>query len=191
MAKPNDPSAFYGKGYDNVDDAAAAALMMLGYQPRVQNQEYMGMIVKNQSDGKYYRTDFQTQGSRDTSSWRGYPGGKVSAIVHSHPAKGLMDRYPHTDFSTTDVDMANQLKVPNYIAAMGQDGQPSQERKYVQGENESVRGGAQGNQFLAEIPIDEMKAMWARKIMQNQLMPLDYKKKILAHLIPGYDGSTQ
>lgn len=155
MASKNNPSAFYGNPYNTVDDAAAAALMALGYQPRVHNQEYMGMIVKNPADGKYYRTDFQTQGDRMNSSWRGYPGGQVAAIVHSHPAQQMGDKYPHTDFSSSDVSSADQLHVPNYIAAMQPDGSPSQERRYTQGESKPLTYGAQGDRFLAEYPIDE------------------------------------
>src|SRR5690554_6546080 len=94
----------FGQGYEQIDDAAAAALMLLARQPRADKQEYMGLLVRDPETGLVYRTDFQTQGSRDSSAWTGFPGGQIVGLVHNHPAPRVGDRYPATHFSGTDVN---------------------------------------------------------------------------------------
>lgn len=152
----------FGKGYDNIDDAAAAALMALSFQPRVKNQEYMGLLVQDPVTGQIYRTGFQTEGKQMSSSWTGTPDGRVVGVAHNHPMPRAKDRYPHTNFSLADIDTATDLKVPSYIAAMQSVG-PSQDRKFVQTGGITGGGaGAPGQEFLAQFPIDEMLQQMAR-----------------------------
>ena len=117
----------FGKGYDNADDAAAAALMALNFQPRVADQEYMGLIYQDPSDGKFYRTNFQTQGQRGASEWRGSLEGKAAGLVHNHPMHSERSAYKSTDFSPADVGTAQSMKVPSFIRSSD----VNTERRYV------------------------------------------------------------
>lgn len=150
---------FYGKGYDHVDDAAAAALMALNYQPRVGDQEYMGLLVEG-PDGKIYRSDFQTQARAHSSEWSGIPLGRPVGIVHNHPKQQIGDRYSSTYFSNQDANTAYALQAPSYIAAI-QHNAPSADRK-LDAPPHRTAGVKPGNEFLAQFPIDEMLQQQAR-----------------------------
>lgn len=151
----------YGKGYDNLDDAAAAALFMLSLQPRVQGQEYMTLLVRDPSTGMIRREAFQTQGQRDRSAWTGHPEGQVEGVVHSHPPPRTGDKYRSTMFSAADIGTAHDLGKPSYIAAMGYapEGQTpvSQDRRYTPQGRPAPRPMA-GEEFLAQFPIEELIA---------------------------------
>jgi hypothetical protein len=166
----------YGKGWDNIDDAAAAALMLLAHQPRVDNQEYMGLLVKG-ADGKYYRTALQTQGKRTASEWRGYPDGRLAGIVHNHPVEDEDNSHGYGPqvFSDTDVNMARENNVPSYIAKMVAGGLPVESR-YTPGVSGTFRAPgpgkrpvelAIGDQFLAEFPWEEFKQHMMRQILER------------------------
>ena len=166
--------ARYGKGYDNVDDAAAAALMWLAHQPRNSNQEYMGLLFQDPTDQKYYRTEFQTEGKHDTSSYTGAPDGRIAGIVHNHPPQRAGDHYPSTDFSFTDAATAEANKVPSYIVGLGVSGDA--DRKFVPkgdltpGQIKTLAqrlGGEHGQPFLAQFPIEEFKIFLMRKLLDR------------------------
>lgn len=152
----------FGKGYDNIDDAAAAALMALAFQPRVQGQEYMTVLVKDPQTGLYRREAFQTQGNSHASEWTGRPSGPLAGLVHSHPAPGVGDRYASTSFSAADVNTQRETQVPSYVAAMDfaphGKSQTSQDRKYSSTSRAKAAGPSAGEEFLAQFPIEELIA---------------------------------
>lgn len=167
----------FGKGYDNIDDAAAAALTLIERQPRAEGAEYMALLVRDPNTGKIYRTDLQTQGKRGTSSWQGYPDGEIVGVVHNHPAPTRNDRYPATMFSGTDIGTATQLGgVPSYIAAMRDSGRGprSDHRRLPKDTSPDRTSPIEGEQFLAQIPIDLIFQLMARdnpllaSILQNR-----------------------
>lgn len=168
----------FGNAYDNLDDAAAAAMYMVARQPRVQGQEYMTLLVQGE-DGKIRREAFQTSGDPDHSSWAGRPSGKIVGVVHNHPANKVGDKYAGTNFSLQDMDTARSLGVPSYVAAMepSKTSSPkSQERKYrPDGPNAKAKTAVPGEQFLAQIPIDEMLEYMARSSPMTRAY-LDRKK---------------
>jgi hypothetical protein len=145
----------FGLGYDVADDAAAAALMALARQPRASEQEYMGMIVQDPSTGKFYRTGFQTDGSRTSSSWTGIPYGAPAGVVHNHPAARTGNRYPSTHFSMPDVDTARGMGVPSYITTPQQGAPITAQRKYAPDRKTQAVAPQAGEEFLAQFPIEE------------------------------------
>lgn len=173
----------FGQPYDNVDDAAAAALLALSMQPRVDMQEYMALLVKEQN-GKFRRTEFQTQRDPNTSSWEGRPEGSVAGIVHNHPAQKLGDLYPQTMFSREDLLTSEKFKNPSYIAAIKR-GEPSQDRVYSPTgvQPKEIKGPAEGQQFLAQYPIEELKMQIAKRIQLDKHMDPDMKTRMLKNLL--------
>jgi hypothetical protein len=157
----------YGKGYEHVDDAAAAALMLLERQPRAKDQEYMGLLVRDPETGLVYRTEFQTAGERHTSSWRGTPDHPVAGIVHNHPTMRPHDKTPHTEFSPADLGTAAQLGTPSYVTAMMPKGVARQvklgrQRKTYDMITDKKQTGV-GEEFLAQFPIEEFMQYIARE----------------------------
>jgi hypothetical protein len=155
----------YGKGYDHLDDAAAAALMRLSVQPRWADQEYMGLLIKGE-DGKYYRTNFQTQGSRHSSEWTGYPGGQVAGVVHNHPASRSGNKYPSTHFSPEDINTARSMNVPSYVTTPQHLSIPAQVRHTPDRKTNATQPIA-GEEFLAEFPWEEFKQHMMRQILER------------------------
>ena len=80
-------------------------------------------------------------------------------VAHNHPQPRAKDRYPSDRFSAQDVTTASDMKVPSYIAAMQGVG-PSQDRKFVQ--TGGLGGMQQGEELLAQFPIEEMLQQMAR-----------------------------
>jgi len=152
---------WYGQGYDNIDDAAAAALMALSYQPHADLQEYIGVLVQDPITGKIYRSGFQTQGSNNTSSWTGYPGGKIIGIAHTHPTEHKGNRYPSTNFSVTDVNQARKIGEPSYVTTPSRAG-PNADLKYTPETKDVASKPVPGQEFLAQFPIEEMLQQMAR-----------------------------
>lgn len=157
----------YGRGYEHVDDAAAAALMALEFQPRVDGQEYMGLLVKDPETGLTYRTNFQTKGSRDSSEWTGYPDGKVVGVAHNHPAPRTGQNYPGTHLSVQDLNTARQMGVPSYVAAVaelkGGRRAPASQVKYTPNTKTKATAPRAGEELLAQFPIEEFLQFIAAK----------------------------
>lgn len=165
----------YGKQYDTLEDAAAAALFRLGRQPRVRDQEYMGLLFQDPDTGKYFRGEFKTSGKRNTVSAAFEPLGTLAGIVHTHPTDRHGDRVPNTYFSDTDIRTAEELGVPSFIAAMkkpSEGGWPSNdvrltdERKTVQALG-MVHKTAPGEEFLAQFPWEEFKEYLMQKLLDR------------------------
>jgi hypothetical protein len=184
------PPRNYGLPKDHIDDAAAAALFALEQQPNVSMQEYMALLVKDHN-GKYRRTEFQTQGSPMTSSWTGTVDGKPSGMVHNHPKSTSGDRYPRTHFSDTDTHNAVEHNNRSYITAIDPTKKVNEHRQFVPGETEtynaSDRGNrpkvhSQGDELLAEFPIEEQKLAIARRLQMSK-MPLDMKRQMMQRLL--------
>lgn len=176
----------YGKGHEHLDDAAAAALFMLGLQPKASGREYMGMLIQDPNDGKYYRTGFQTDGNRSSSSYRGVyrdkdgpvteDGYPVRGIVHNHPAERGGEWIPNTHFSPNDISTREALSnVPSYVAAMN----PSKQKGWrsndvVMGEDRAsfrdtngIVETAPGEEFLGEFPWEEFKQHLMRTLLER------------------------
>lgn len=158
----------YGKGYEHVDDAAAAALMALEFQPRVRNQEYMGLLIRDPQTGLVYRTDFQTQGARLSAEWQGHPDGQAVGVAHNHPARAINAQgYPGTFFSPGDQATAAGMKVPSYVAAMERSGTAQQRRLRT---DKNIGKPREGEEFLAQFPIDEfLQYIAAKRSRENPI----------------------
>jgi proteasome lid subunit RPN8/RPN11 len=182
----------YGKGWDNLDDAAGAALYLLAQQPRAHEQEYMGLLFQDPKDGKYYRTGFQTQGRREQSSWTGSPEGRIAGVVHNHPQRKTGDVYPPNHFSDTDVKSADTYGENSYIVAAEPNKPVPDQRLYAPGRTRTYRPGSLrdpsglrhslGEEFLSEFPMDEAKTAMVERIRSSRL-PEDVKRQLLEHLM--------
>lgn len=99
--------------YENLDDAAAAALFMLGLQkdPRT---EHLGALFGDDMQATPNTVDGNGQHVHGTLS---LPHGSVlDALFHNHPAAGASDA-ERAKFSIDDLSMARRLGVPSYIDA--------------------------------------------------------------------------
>ena len=162
----------YGEQYDALDDAAEAALYQLSKQPRLAEQEYIAMLVRNLA-GKYQRSEFQTQGTKDRSEFVGTPDGEMAGQVHNHTPNSPGDRYPNTSFSPLDI-AATEGKYPNYILAVGSG---KQLKSPLQGEE-----AVPGQEYLAQIPIKEIKQRIARSVQAMKSGP-EVKARLMQPLL--------
>lgn len=166
----------FGKGYDNVDDAAAAALRFIERQPQADQVEYAGLIYQDPSDGKFYRSGLRTSGQKGSvrgASWNDIPREWLRGMAHNHPVPGRESRFLNNEFSDTDAETATNLNIPSYVTGMQKQG-PSQDRvlplegraarKMVPGSDLSGarRYSVPGQEFLAQIPIEEQLEAMAR-----------------------------
>lgn len=166
----------FGKPYDTVEDAAAAALMWLERQPRATQQEYMALLFRDRDTGKFFRGGFKTSGRRDSVTATFEPLGEVAGSVHNHPAprKGsdVSNRVSQADILGTA-----ELGAPGFLAAMNEGApavqgafDPEQNRHIVRKAQRASSSGrspvdARTDPFLAQFPIDEFKQALARRIL--------------------------
>lgn len=132
------------KGYDNLDDAAAAALFAIRNAPT----ENMGALYA--LGNGYARTSMITRGRG--AAVRGelqVPQGMLRALFHNHPSVPGADA-ERAKFSPNDKAQANRLGVPSYIAA------GDKVMRYANGRTEEV---------LAEFPTDEWRSYIMRTIL--------------------------
>lgn len=175
----------FGGEYDNIDDAAAGALLVNEYQPNARKQEYMTLLVRDPRTGKIRREAFQTQGNEVSSQWSGYPQGQIVGIVHNHPAYREGKKYPGFFLSNQDLNTARQMQVPSYIAAMQPPGHgPADTRTYnpPKGATSKLNVEIPGEQFLAQYPIEEMKMIMAQRIRNSNMNPA-MKTRLLERLL--------
>lgn len=100
---PNSPPFI---SIDEVANALAATFPNKG-------SETAGMIYKD-ADGKY-RYSTTVPGGENFNLQAAVPkGSSLAAIVHSHPGKDALGQV----FSPSDLDTANQLKLPSYVRFM-------------------------------------------------------------------------
>jgi hypothetical protein len=166
----------FGKGYENVDDAAAAALRFIERQPQADQIEYLGLIYQDPSDGKFYRTGLRTSGQKGSvrgASFNDVPKEWLRGMVHNHPVPGRDSRFLNNEFSDTDAETATRLGIPTYVTGMQKQGLSQDRvlplegrapRKQVPGSDLSGnrRYSVPGQEFLAQIPIEEQLEAMAR-----------------------------
>jgi hypothetical protein len=90
--------------FDNMDDAAVAALWQFRHAPR----EHVGVL---------YGDDFKSSpfsGGRESTTRGSFtiPQGSLRALAHNHPPSSQREK-----FSDDDKHMAKHRNVPSYIAA--------------------------------------------------------------------------
>jgi hypothetical protein len=184
------PPKNYGRPYDHIDDAAAAALFAIEQQPNVSMQEYMALLVRD-ADNKYRRSAFQTQNSKMTSSWTGIPDGTPVGTVHNHPRAEKGDRYPRTHFSDTDVGTARDNDERAYITAIDPKAAVNQQRVFDPDTTRTYNAAdarerpqiqSAGDELLAQFPIDEQKLMIARRIQASKI-PREQKRQMIQRLL--------
>lgn len=172
----------FGGHYDTPEDAAAAALLAIEYAPRAANQEYMTLLVEDPTTKRIRREAMQTQGSATKSEWSGYPQGPIRGLVHNHPVPRQGARYRHTMFSQEDINSARLLQVPAYVAAMQEKGAASN-RLYQPTRNRALATQPiEGEEFLAQYPIEELKMIIASRIRNSNMLP-GTKARLLQSLI--------
>lgn len=151
-------------GYEHIDDAAAAALMLaeryaMESADRRSVPEFMTLLSQDPMDQLFYRSPLQNLGSPEggqaTFDTRGRPRG----IVHNHPPG------PRSDyFSGTDLSEAKRMGVPSYIAGLDRRGKLSSHRKFDPAKPSSTKAfrnagvmeeQSRGDPFLAQFPIEE------------------------------------
>jgi hypothetical protein len=127
-------------GYENTDDAAAAALFRLSKAP----VEHMGLLY--QTGDRFDHTPTQSRNRQGEVKGRfNLPTGSLRALFHNHPTAGDAPNSPTTrQFSATDRAEAKRLGVPSYISA------GDTLRRY-----DPITG--QSTEVLAQYPIEEMK----------------------------------
>jgi hypothetical protein len=177
--------------------------------------EYATILYRNKNDGKIYRTtakssDPISHNSVDIRSmFTGLANDQIPlAVLHNHPA--VPSKYPQ-DINNYLSDADSKLGKNGASLQRGPTGPlqmflippngPLSEGTGVQKDvsyyNKETRMTDKAlnlqptQRTLGAIPIDEMKIQWAKKIMQNQIMPVEMKQKILANLIPGYGAQAQ
>lgn len=130
---PNSPT------FDHPDYAASALSKNFG---TTKSGEHAGVIFQR-PDGKYVYSTVTPQSGDTFSLKASVPSGyKLAGIVHSHPGDDDDAGY----FSPTDVDVANQLKLPSYIRFLKDDSM----RKFVPGVTKTQRIGGFGSQIVAQ-----------------------------------------
>lgn len=163
---------FYGLGYDNLDDAAAAALAAIARQPRADEQEYLAALVQNPDTGKFFRSNIVTSGERSTVSSDAAAQmqvfkGTLRALAHVHPRPTNKGKFLNTNLSDADAATGTQFKVPMYLTAFPKSGNvttdkvlPVNDRAnpvgYTDPGTGKQRNYVPGNNFLAQFPIEEL-----------------------------------
>jgi proteasome lid subunit RPN8/RPN11 len=121
-----------GPAFDNLDQAAHEVSRDFGKLPKVEQSA----ALFQRPDGKFSYSAAVTNSDHDNFGMRVQlpKGTQLAAIVHSHPGHDDLGQY----FSSNDIDIANQLKVPSYIRFLRDDSI----RKYVPGQTstQNLRG---------------------------------------------------
>lgn len=114
--------------FDSLDQAAHEVSRDFGKQPKIEQSA----ALFQRPDGKFSYSAAVTNADHDTFGMRVQlpKGTALAAIVHSHPGTDDLGQY----FSTNDIDIANQLKVPSYIRFLRDDSI----RKYVPGQTSTT-----------------------------------------------------
>lgn len=95
---------------DGLDNAAAAALVMLGLT-QLPNQEHMGALFRSQ--GGYDRSQTVTSGqSAHVKGTISIPAGSLAGLFHNHPGPDKSSE----GFSLDDIAKARRSGVPSYIS---------------------------------------------------------------------------
>lgn len=146
----------FGQGYEHINDAAAAALMMIARQPGATGREFAPLLVRN-PQGLIQRSQMaignETGATVDPALAGGNP---IVGLAHNHPSGSPI-------FSPADV--AASRFGPVFLRPMG-GGSPDQ--KFTPGESETMRlvgvdePVGVGDPFLAQFPIEEFLQLIGR-----------------------------
>lgn len=125
-------------GYGSLQDAifeASSKVHGLGED----GNEHVTLIYKT-PEGRYFFPDPQTSGEEDGAKVKlAMPkGSALAALVHNHPVHAVDEKDGHDQFSSEDIDMARQLKVPSYITF----GDDMQIRSYTHGKDRVKKQGS-------------------------------------------------
>lgn len=141
---------------DVLDDAAVAALYRIANEPR----EHIGLLYEQ--GGTIASTPTAATGASSAKGTFAIPAGSLRGLFHQHPenvkaARGIQgqNQTARTDFSRDDINQAQKVGVPSYIAA----GDLVKRYDPTTGETAEV---------LAQFPWDEQR----RKIMVELLRRL-------------------
>ncbi len=153
--------------YSTMDDAAAAALFRL-LSSRLPGTEELGAVIP-QGAGYGFTQPMNTARQTGSHSRATVPANLV-ALYHNHPPRSrdydpnvTQDR-SQNKFSPNDVDVANRLDVPSYIAVDKGNPITAELLKYLPGSAQSGGvNGVKGEPVLAELPIRAILAYMARK----------------------------
>lgn len=140
--------------YNDLDNAAAAALFMLARQQDVQRYEHIGLLY--QDGEKIGRTPTASRHEQEhvKGTFR-IPSGSLRALFHNHPTpRGWLPSMTR-QFSDEDKIQAQQVGVPSYIGTS-----EHEVRRYdpTTGETTDV---------LAEFPIDEFRSYLMQKLLDR------------------------
>lgn len=156
-------------GFDSPDDAAQAALKEA--MRRSKRFEHAGAIYEQ--DGRFFFTDPEESGSRNEVgvSVRYPEGARLAALYHTHPRDSRRSRgTPSDTFSAADVQIADKLGLPYYLGAV--EGSEMRVFKPGQSKTRTQRDGSRispGDPFLAQIPMDRIRAMKRQRPKLAQL----------------------
>lgn len=164
------------KEYKTKDDAAAAALYNLLHNGP-QTQERMGAIVPT-PDGEYTYTPPANTSEQPGSHSKVRVPSNLVGLYHDHPLQHVNDVGTHRDsdtakkFSPGDVNIANRLNIPSYIAVQGEGDAITQPvYKYKPGTSRPDLSGTQGSTVLADIPRDAIASYIQQKHIANEAGP--------------------
>lgn len=161
---------YFGQPYDRIEDAAAAAAMLLQRQPRAEEIEYIALLLQNPETGKFFRSDFQTQYERNSANYSGgIPSGSLRGMIHNHPVPSRGAAHSHTKFTPTDVTNTAGRDLAGFLVPMEGPGKGGllQLGKESRKMGRHRGGPVEGEKVLAQIPIEELLQFHARR---NPLM---------------------
>ena len=97
-------------GFDQLEEAIKGIMPYAFALSEEVNEEHAGCVFE--LAGKYYYSEPVSQGSYDDFQIKCLPpkGARLQAIYHTHPAGS------DVGFSTSDIRIAKELKVNNYVA---------------------------------------------------------------------------
>ena len=129
--------------FDSLDQAAHEVSKDFGKQNKI---EQSAALFKR-PDGKYIYSDAVTNSDHDNFGMRIQlpKGTTLAGIVHSHPGNDDLGQY----FSSNDIDVANQLKVPSYIRFLRDDSI----RRYTPGQTSTGNLRGYGTHIAKGDPI--------------------------------------
>jgi len=117
MPKPFPVVAPWDKSptFDSLDQAAHEASRDFGKQPKI--EQSVALFLR--PDGKYSYSSAVTNADHDNFGMRVQlpKGTTLAGILHGHPGNDDLGQY----FSSNDINVANQLKVPSYIRFLRDD----------------------------------------------------------------------
>lgn len=104
-----------GPAFESLDQAAHEVSKDFGKLPKVEQSA----ALFARPDGKFTYSAAVTNSDHDNFGMRVQlpKGTTLAGIVHSHPGSDDLGQY----FSSNDIDVANQLKVPSYIRFLRDD----------------------------------------------------------------------